>query len=100
MKHHLKHMLIAGGAILAALVIFQVDISRALPLAVALACPVGMLFMMKTMGGHTQSGGHQHDPTHVPTQKPNTEPHGPDHGAVAASGPSASLTRENHERID
>lgn len=100
MKHHLKHMLIAGGAVLAALVVFQVDIGRALPLAVALACPVGMLFMMKAMGGNTQSGGHQHGQTHMPTQKPDTETHGQENGAVAASGPSAPLTRDNHERID
>lgn len=60
MKHHLKHMAVAAGVILAVLLVLRVDLRTALPYAVALACPLGMagmMFMMNRKGGH----GHAHD---------------------------------------
>lgn len=111
MKHHLKHMLIAGGAILAVLLVLRVDLSAALPYAIALACPLGMIFMMKGMNGHGGhdhgASGHQHGTSEVPTQDATTgahDHHGHDHGATGTSAPLATqvrepLTRENHERI-
>lgn len=47
---HLKHMLIAGGAVLAGLLIFGVPTGSALLYAAALACPLGMVAMMYVMG--------------------------------------------------
>lgn len=75
MKHHLKHMGIAGGAILVVLLLLKVDLRTALQYAILLACTVGMVGMMFMMnkGGH---GEHDH---HAPPESP--------------------LTRENHERI-
>ncbi|WP_448059772.1 hypothetical protein [Cellulomonas hominis] len=99
MKHHLKHMAVGGGLILAVLLVFQVDLRNALPYAVLLACPLGMVFMMRGGHGHGASGhdhgasGHDHGAS------------GHDHGtATAAQHDGApvggqSLTRENHERI-
>ncbi len=57
MKGHLKHMLIAGGAILAVLVVLRVDLRAALPYAIALACPLGMIFMMRGSHGHDHGAG-------------------------------------------
>ena len=111
MKHHLKHMLIAGGAILAVLLVLRVNLSAALPYAIALACPLGMIFMMKGMNGHGGhdhgASGHQHGTSEVPTQGPTADAHdhhGHDHGAPGTSAagttqPREPLTRENHERI-
>lgn len=59
MKNHLKHMVIAGVGVFALLLIFGVDVGKALPWAALLACPLMMVAMMWTMnrgqGGH---GGH------------------------------------------
>ena len=46
MKRHLIQMVIAGGAVLAALVTFGVSPAAALPYALLLACPLMMIFMM------------------------------------------------------
>lgn len=60
MKSHLTWMLVAAGVVLAVLLLLRVDLSRALSLAVAVACPLGMLGMMFMMGRGT--GGHgDHD---------------------------------------
>ncbi len=100
MKGHLKHMLIAGGAILAVLVVLRVDLRAALPYAIALACPLGMIFMMR--------GGHGHDHGAGTPQAPGQEnPAAHDHAAhqagadatPTATEPPQTLTRENHERI-
>lgn len=62
MKNHLTWMLVAAGAVLAVLLLLQVDLGRALSLAAAAACPLGMLGMMfmmgRGMGGH---GDHDRD---------------------------------------
>lgn len=62
MKGHLKHMLIGGAAILAVLLVAGVDLGRALPYALLLACPLGMaammFFMMRQPGNAAAS--HQH----------------------------------------
>lgn len=58
---HLKFMLFAGAAALGALWISGVSLSSALPYALLLACPVGMLAMMAMMG---RGKGSCHDPAH------------------------------------
>lgn len=50
MGNHLKQMLMAGAAVLVALVLTGVPLTRALPYAVSLACPVMMIWMMWMMG--------------------------------------------------
>lgn len=99
MKHHLKHMAIGGGLILAVLLVFQVDLRNALSYAVLLACPLGMAFMMRGGHGHGASG-HDHD-----ASGHDHGASGHDHGTSTAAqhdgapGGGQSLTRENHERI-
>lgn len=61
--NHLKHMLIAGAAVLAGLLVFGVPTGSALLFAVALACPVGMMAMMYFMGRDQQGHGGQPDHT-------------------------------------
>ena len=56
LKHHLKHMAVAGGAILLVLVIAGVDLGQALRWAILLACPIGMVAMMAYMGRHRDAG--------------------------------------------
>jgi len=79
MKHHLKHMAIGAVVILAVLLAFGVDLGQALPYAILLACPLGMVAMMFFMN---RRGGH-------------------DHGATAqdAEHHHSTPTREDHERI-
>ena len=55
MANHLKQMLLAGAAILVALVLAGVPLARALTYAVSLACPVMMIWMMSMMGRGTGS---------------------------------------------
>jgi hypothetical protein len=68
MQHgnHLKHMLIAGGVILAGLLAFGAPTGRALFTAATLACPIGMIamtfFMMRGSQGH--GAGQVHDSDH------------------------------------
>jgi hypothetical protein len=59
MKHHLKHMVVGGGLLLAVLLVLKVDLRSALTYAALLACPLGMVGMMVMMNrrGH---GGHEH----------------------------------------
>lgn len=72
MQHgnHLKHMLIAGGLILVALLAFGVPTGSALRSALVLACPLGMIammFMMMRGGGHGHAGGNSAaDQQHAP----------------------------------
>lgn len=61
--NHLKHMLIAGGAVLAGLLIFGVPTGSALLYAAALACPLGMVAMMYVMGRDHQGGSGTADHT-------------------------------------
>ncbi|OJV58878.1 MAG: hypothetical protein BGO38_16185 [Cellulomonas sp. 73-145] len=72
MKAHLKHMIVGGAAILAALVLFGVDWRVALQWAVILACPVMMMVMMA--GGH----GHGHGHAGTPPQDAGAGQIGPD----------------------
>ena len=53
-------MIIGGVALLGVLLIAGVPLASALPYAVLLACPLMMIFMMSSMGGHG-SGCHDHD---------------------------------------
>ena len=96
MKHHLKHMAIGGGLILAVLLVLKVDLGTALTYALLLACPlgmVGMMFMMNKGQGH---GGHEHGTgahDHCGTDQ---------QGAAQVDGTTEakqSPSRENHERI-
>lgn len=79
MKHHLKHMAIGAVVILAGLLAFGVDLGQALPYAILLACPLGMVAMMFFMN---RRGGHDHGATGQDAGHRHTTP-----------------TREDHERI-
>ncbi len=54
---HLKYMLYAAAGIFAVLTIAGVPLSTALTYGVFLACPLMMVWMMMTMGGHGHGGG-------------------------------------------
>lgn len=106
MKHHLKHMAIGGGLILAVLLVLQVDLRNALSYAVLLACPLSMMLMMKGGHGHG-AGGHDHGASDH-EHGANGHVHGasnPEHATFAEPQPDEApqsgrpLTRENHERI-
>ena len=56
--NHLKHMLYGGVAIFAVLAVSGVPLSTALTYGVLLACPLMMIAMMLTMGGHGEGGQH------------------------------------------
>jgi hypothetical protein len=111
MKHHIKHMAIAGGAILAVLLALRVDARSAVQYAILLSCPLGMIGMMFMMNkGH---GGHDHgakDDDHCAGHEEgsgdaSSNPH--QEGFAVSSGypnpdhdvPQRPLTRENHERL-
>lgn len=65
MRNHIIRMLVAAAAVLAALLLFRVDLTQALPLAVALACPLGMIAMMFAMGrGMAGHGNHRDEDRH------------------------------------
>jgi len=91
-KHHLKHMAVGAAVVLALLLAFGVDLSKALPYALLLACPLGMVGMMFFMG---RGSGHGHEDPHGPSA------HGHNHDEVVDAAPPAGggLTREDHERI-
>ena len=88
MKHHLKHMAIAGGTILVLLLAFGVDLGKALPYALLLACPIGMVVMMGMM---SRRGGHDHA-AHGSGESAATTP-------APGARPGLEITRENHERL-
>lgn len=80
MKHHLKHMAIGAVVILAVLLAFGVNLGQALPYAILLACPLGMvamMFFMNRQGGHNHGDATGRDPGHE----------------------HVTPTREDHERI-
>ena len=54
--NHLKHMLIGAVGLLGVLLAVGVPLGRALPLAISLACPLMMVWMMVMMG----RGDHAH----------------------------------------
>lgn len=55
---HLKHMLLGGGAVFVVLLAIGVAPQSAVFIAIALACPLMMVFMMGGHSGHdTQSRG-------------------------------------------
>ena len=55
---HLKYMLLGGGALFVVLLALGVDPQSAVFIAIALACPLMMVFMMGGHSGHdTQSRG-------------------------------------------
>jgi len=93
-KHHLKHMAIGAALVLALLLAFGVDLSRALPYALLLACPLGMVAMMFFMG---RGNGHVHGPHDGPTSHDHDHDHDHDHETTPPAG--GGLTREDHERI-
>ncbi|WP_204299951.1 DUF2933 domain-containing protein [Actinoplanes campanulatus] len=51
----MKYLLVAAGALIVGLLAAGNSLQSALPLLLALACPLMMVFMMRSMGGH---GGH------------------------------------------
>lgn len=80
MKHHLKHMAIGAVVILAVLLALGVNLGQALPYAILLACPLGMvsmMFFMNRQGGHNHGDATGQDPGHE----------------------HVTPTREDHERI-
>jgi hypothetical protein len=64
---HLKYMVLAGAAVLGLLILTGVSLSSALPYALALACPLMMVFMMATMN-------HSHSDHHAPAIPTPTAP--------------------------
>lgn len=60
---HLKYMLLAGAAVLGLLIVTGVPLSSALPYALALACPLMIVFMMAGMN-HSHS---DHQAAPIPT---------------------------------
>lgn len=60
-KHHLQHMAIGAALVLALLLAFGVDLSRALRYALLLACPLGMAAMVVAMGRGRGRGDGPHD---------------------------------------
>lgn len=55
--NHMKYMLLGGGALFVLLLLFGVTPQSALLIAIALACPLMMIFMMA--GDHSAHGsGH------------------------------------------
>ncbi len=78
LKHHLKHMAIAGGAILLVLAIAGVDLGQALRWALLLACPIGMIAMMAFMGRHSDQAAPPHQ-----VDSNNPEANGADSPPVA-----------------
>ena len=51
--HHLKFMLLGGGALFLVLLVLGAAPQSALFIAVALACPLMMVFMMSDHTGHS-----------------------------------------------
>jgi MFS superfamily sulfate permease-like transporter len=106
MKHHLKHMAIAGGAILVVLLLLRVDLRTAVQYAILLACPlgmVGMMFMMNKNGGHNHGqGADDGEQAHGAGAHDHCGAgHGaaPGHDHEHADTPPPQLTRDNHERL-
>lgn len=60
-RRHWIFMLIASGGILAVLWIAGVSVGAAAPLALFLACPLMMFFMMRGMD-HNPQANHVHPP--------------------------------------
>ena len=95
--NHLKQMLIGGGVALAVLLLLRVPIGQAPPLAVGLACPLMMIFMMRSMGGQGGHGGCDHgeqqasrgDPAHVGRGVPASTLDPADADAAAGDDPLA-----------
>ena len=58
---HLKYMVLGGGALFAVLLLFGVAPQSAVFLAIALACPLMMVFMMGSHSGHDTHAGGQDD---------------------------------------
>lgn len=94
MKSHIIWMLAAAGAVLVGLLLFRVNLAQALPLAVALACPLGMIGMMFMMGrgmagheGHGNEAGHMGHMGHgsQDEQESHEQHAGHVHETVAAS---------------
>jgi hypothetical protein len=73
--NHLKHMFLGGAAILSVLVVVGVPLASAAPYALALACPLMMIFMMAGMkhGGNDQGTDQSAEPAHHHDDQP--EPH-------------------------
>ncbi|MBN9375700.1 MAG: hypothetical protein J0I40_09970 [Cellulomonas sp.] len=105
MKHHLKHMLIGGGAIFAVLLLLRVDLRTALTYALLLSCPLGMVGMMFMMnkGGHGEhdhgAGGHDHCGGGHQQEGTTSSTGHETHQHTDHTLPEVPLTRENHERI-
>lgn len=85
--NHIKYMVLGGAAVLAVLALAGVSLGTALTYAIALACPVSMMFMMRGMnhGGADSSHGRTHnsssheEPT-APGSRTTTDPESPRRG--------------------
>ncbi|GAA0458221.1 hypothetical protein Aca07nite_64490 [Actinoplanes capillaceus] len=58
-SQHMKYLLVAAGALVIGLLAAGSSLQSMLPLLMALACPLMMVFMMRGMAGH----GARHDET-------------------------------------
>lgn len=59
---HLRYLLVAAGAMVVGLLAAGTSVQSLLPFLLVLACPLMMIFMMRSMGGHGgDGGGHGHD---------------------------------------
>jgi hypothetical protein len=58
---HMKYMLLGGGALFVVLLAFGVAPQSAVFLAIALACPLMMVFMMGGHSGHDSQARSQDD---------------------------------------
>jgi len=56
--NHLKYMLVGAAGLFGVLLLAGVSLQTALTLAVALACPLMMVFMMGGHGGHGDHRDH------------------------------------------
>lgn len=53
---HIRYLIVAAGALLTGLLAAGSRLQSVLPVLLLLACPLMMLFMMRTMGGHGSHG--------------------------------------------
>jgi hypothetical protein len=60
----MRYLVIAGGALLAGMLVAGTSLQSVLPFLILLACPVMMIFMMRGMGGHADQRDHNDHQRH------------------------------------
>lgn len=72
----MSYLVVAGAAIVAGLLLAGTPARSALPLLLALACPLMMIFMMRGMGDHNHGQpGQQDQPTRDEPAQPQHNNH-------------------------